>query len=261
MRRALITGASMGIGRELAIVFARNGWDLALVARSTEKLDELAQELKRAHGISVENIPMDLFDPSAPEKLFREVAVRGLQIDALVNNAGVGSFGLFAGVGMDTNTRLIELNIACLTKLTKLFLAPMLERKQGSILNVASTAAFQPGPLMAVYYASKAYVLSFSEALSNELEGSGVSVTALCPGAVKTGFQEAANMTKSKLFRHVTLDASRVARDGYRAMIKGERVIVPGVWHRFLAFSSRFAPRTLILRVVRRLQEIDKSHA
>ncbi len=259
MSRALITGASSGIGRDLAIVFAQNGWDLVLVARRAQKLDELAQELKRVHGISAESIPIDLFDPISPEKLFREVSARGLQIDALVNNAGIGSFGLFAEVGMDTHTRLIELNITCLTKLTKLFLPPMLERKKGYVLNVASTAAFQPGPLMAVYYASKAYVLSFSEAISNELEGSGVSVTTLCPGAVRTGFQEAANMTQSKLFRHVTLDGARVAREGYRAMTIGKRVIVPGLRHQFLAFSAKFVPRALILRTVRQLQEIDKA--
>ncbi len=261
MSTALITGASSGIGRELAIVFAQNGWDVVLVARSADKLQELAEELVRKHQISAETIALDLVDPAAPQKLLRETAARSLKIDALVNNAGIGSFGFFADIDPENDARLLELNVTALTKLTKLFLRPMIVRKKGYILNVASTAAFQPGPLMAVYYASKAYVLSFSEALSNELEGSGVSVTALCPGAVRTGFQDAANMTGSKLFKRVTLEASRVAREGYQAMMRGKRVVVPGVRHRLMIAGSRFAPHSLVLRIMRRLQEIDKSHA
>jgi len=261
MSTALITGASSGIGRELAMVFAQNGWDLVLVARRADKLQELSQELQQAHKISAHTIPLDLTDPAAPQKLLRETAAHSLQVDALVNNAGVGSYGFFADIDVESDVNLLEINITALTKLTKYFMRPMIVRKKGYILNVASTAAFQPGPLMAIYYASKAYVLSFSEALSNELEGSGVSVTALCPGAVRTGFQEAANMTGSKLFKHVTLEASRVAREGYEAMMRGKRVAVPGLKHRLMVLGSRFTPRAIVLRVVRRLQEIDKSHA
>ena len=255
---ALITGASSGIGRELAVVFAANGWDLVLVARSADKLQELAQQMQQAHKISAHTIPMDLADPASPQKLLRETAARGLTIDALVNNAGVGSFGFFSDIDVESDADLLEVNVTALTKLTKYFLRPMVARKKGYILNIASTAAFQPGPLMAVYYASKAFVLSFSEALSNELNGSGVSVTVLCPGAVKTGFQEAARMTKSNLFRRVTLEADRVAREGYNGMMKGKRVVVPGLRHRLMVSGSKFLPHAFILRVVRRLQEIDK---
>ncbi len=258
-RRALITGASSGIGKELAGVFAKNGWDLVLVSRNAQKLRDLAEELSRAFSISAEAFAADLSKPGEPERLFRELSSRSVHADALVNNAGIGLFGPFWKTPTEAEDELLSLNIDALTKLTRLFLGPMLDRRQGYILNVASTAAFQPGPLMAVYYASKAYVLSFSIALADELRGKGVSVTVLCPGATVTGFQERARMKGSKLFKHHAMDARRVAEEGYRGMMKKKKVTIPGVKNQIMAFSTRLAPRPLAARIARWVQEIDKS--
>src|SRR5947209_5684123 len=188
-RTALITGASSGIGRELANLFARDHYDLVLVARNSSRLAQAADELQRQFGITAKSFPLDLTAGSAPQFLFEQLAREGVTIDVLVNNAGYGRLGAFAEVSAEDSLGQIQLNITALTQLTKLFLGPMLERKSGKILNVASTAGFQPGPLMAVYYATKGYVISFSEALANELHGSGVTVTCLCPGATDTEFQ------------------------------------------------------------------------
>ena len=255
MRTALITGASSGIGLELARVFARERWDLVLVSRNLSRLDALASELSNQYGISAQPIAQDLSDPEAPSALFEEIQRRSLRIDALVNNAGIGSFGPFMQIGLERDIELLEINVMSLTKLTKLFLAPMLERREGYVLNVASTAAFQPGPLMAVYYASKAYVLSLSEALAYEVRGSGVSVSALCPGATATDFQERAQMTRSKLFRRNVMRADVVAEAGYRGMMQRKAVILPGLANKLIANSSRFAPRSVVVRIVRKVQE------
>ncbi len=254
-RFALITGASSGIGYELAHVFAKNGWNLVLVARRLDRLLALSQQLSKSFGVSVFVIEKDLTKPQASEELFRETSSKNLVIDALVNNAGVATYGMFSRTELKAETDLLEINIGALTKLSKFYLRPMLERKKGWILNVASTAAFQPGPLMAVYYASKAYVLSFSEALANELEGTGVSVTALCPGATKTEFKDAAKMGDSKLFQKQVMSAERVAQEGYRGMMRRKTIVIPGVKNTIMASSVRWAPRWLVPRVVRRLQE------
>ena len=250
----LITGASGGIGLELAKVFAREGFDLCLVARDAQKLGQIQKDLSAEHSVSVQIIAKDLASPSAAEELFDEVRKRPLSVDILVNNAGVGSFGAFAETELSTHEQLMFLNMVSLTQLTRLFLGPMIDKKYGKILNVASTAAFQPGPLMAVYYASKAYVLHLSEALSNELKGTGITVTALCPGATRTGFQERANMGGSKLFRSGVMDSKTVAEQGYRDLMRGKTISIPGLKNKLLAFSTRLTPRGLVTRVVRAIQ-------
>lgn len=250
----LITGASSGIGRELAIVCAAHGMHLVLVARSGEKLAALAEELQSRHGVSVTATPSDLAETDSPRRLFDQLSRDGVQIDCLVNNAGFGGFGLFAELETAEQVAMIQLNATALTHLTQLFLPAMLERGRGRILNVASTAAFQPGPLMAVYYATKAYVLSFSEALAEELRGTGVTVTALCPGPTSSGFQKRANMRESGLMRLGLMGAQRVAEEGYRAMMKGKVVHVPGLQNKLLAQSIRLSPRSVVRRVVKELQ-------
>jgi len=251
---ALITGASEGIGRELAKCFAGHKHHLVLVARSEEKLKRLAGEISSAHGVRVSCLAQDLSVPDGALKVRKRIEELGLAIDVLVNNAGVGTFGLFAEADMERELRMMQLNMGSLTALTKLFLPEMLKRHRGRILNVASTAAFQPGPLMAVYYASKAYVLSFSEALANELEGTGVSVSVLCPGPTWSGFQQSAGMESSKLFRRGVMSAADVAGIAYRELMRGKTTIIPGWRNKILAFSVRLGPRKLLPMIVRLMQ-------
>lgn len=256
---ALITGASSGIGRELAKLFAADGHDLVLVARRGEELQKLAEELKKRKPISIHIVPLDLGEPSAPQKLFDKLASKQLAIDVLVNNAGFGLLGKFHEADLGKMLAMIQLNATALTHLTGLFLPSMIARGSGRILNVASTAAFQPGPLMAVYYATKAYVLSFSEAIGEELRGTGVTVTSLCPGPTKTEFGETAGMQGTKLFEGPNvLSVERVARDGFRACMKGRRLVVPGLLNTLLIGGSRFLPRGLVLKLVRGFQEKRK---
>src|SRR6266568_282065 len=253
---ALITGASEGIGRELAKCFAGHKHHLILVARSEEKLKRLAGEISTAHGVCGSSIVQDLSDPDGAPNVRKRVQELSLAVDFLVNNAGVGTYGLFAETDLERELRMMQLNMVSLTALTKLFLPEMLKRRQGRILNVASTAAFQPGPLMAVYYASKAYVLSFSEALANELRGTGVNVTALCPGPTESGFQKRANMEDSKLFSgRKIMDAATVARAGYRGLMAGKTVVIPGIRNRLLVETIRFSPRSMVTQIVRNMQE------
>ena len=252
---ALVTGASGGIGAELARLFAADGHDLVLVARSGEKLAGLAEELGREHNVGARVLPADLARAEAPREIFDQLRAEGVAVGALVNNAGVGSYGPFAETGEKSELDLLQVNVVALTHLTKLFLPAMVARRRGYVLNVASTAAFQPGPLMAVYYASKAYVLHLSEALSNETEGTGVTVTALCPGPTETGFVAAAGMGESKLFDANVMSARAVAVEGYRGMLSGKTIVIPGLKNRLLASSYRFAPRGLITKVVRGIQD------
>ncbi|HEX8391651.1 MAG TPA: SDR family oxidoreductase [Longimicrobium sp.] len=259
---ALVTGASGGIGAELAERFARDGWDVILVARSREGLQRVGEALSAKYGVRHHVIPADLTDPAAPQTLFDSVAGLGLTVDALVNNAGFGLAGTFVDVGEGEPTALarelemLQVNVVALTHLSKLFLPGMVERKRGFVMNVASTAAFQPGPLMAVYYASKAYVLSFSEALSVELDGTGVTVTALCPGATRTEFQVAAGMENSRLFRGgQVMTAGEVADAGYAAMRAGKPVVITGAANRVMAFSTRLIPRRMAARVAKMAQQ------
>jgi hypothetical protein len=253
---ALITGASGGIGYELAQVFAREKHNLVLVARSADKLAALAQQLSQQYGITATVIALDLGKPTAPDELYAELQKRGIPIDILVNNAGYAGYGAFTATDIQMELGMMQLNMVTLTHLTKLFLPAMQQRGAGRVLNIASTAAFQPGPLMAVSYATKAYVLSFSEALAEELHGSGVTVTALCPGPTQTGFQERAAMQDSKLVAGGGLmTAAQVAEIGYRATMQGTRVAVPGLLNQILAFTHRFTPRSWATRIVLNMQQ------
>jgi short-subunit dehydrogenase len=249
---ALITGASSGIGLDLAHLFAEDGHDVVLVARSEDKLRALAEELVTKHGIAAHVVVADLTKAEAP----REVFERAPAVDILVNNAGFGTSGKFAETDLRAELDMIQVNIAALTHLTKLFLPPMLQRGRGRILNVASTASFQPGPLMAVYYATKAYVLSFSDAIGEELRGTGVTVTALCPGPTATGFQKTAELGTEALLKIMRpVSSMDVARAGYRALMRGKRVEVPGMKNKLGVQSIRITPRALATKVVRALQE------
>ena len=250
MSTALITGASGGIGYELAKLFARDHYDLVLVARSGPKLAQFADELRSQHGINVKTIASDLTLPNAPQALYEDVRRGGIHIDVLVNNAGYGLMGNFAELPLMDDIGMIQLNVTALTVLTKLFLQPMLERRSGRILNVASTAGFQAGPLMAVYYATKSYVILFSEGIASELEGTGVTVTCLCPGATETGFASRAGNDKTVLFKKVKpMDAATVAQDGYRGMLAGKTLVISGFRNWLVAESVRFAPRKLVTSI------------
>lgn len=250
----LITGASSGIGRELGKVFAAQGYSLVLVARRADKLHLLQEELKHEYKIDVTVLVQDLRQADAPEQIFVELRNESIEIDVLVNNAGFGSFGAFADSDLHNQLQMIQVNISALTHLTKLALVGMKARGRGKILNVASTAGFQPGPLMAVYYASKAYVLSFSEALANEERGHGITVTALCPGPTRTEFEQAANLQESKLFQSGVMDARNVAKIGYAGLMGNKSVVIPGMRNKVLASSIRFIPRNVVTAVVRNMQ-------
>ncbi len=251
---ALVTGASSGIGRELARRAAADGWTVALVARREERLAELAGELRSAFGTEVHLIPVDLAEPDGPARVESEAARLGLEVGLLVNNAGFGTWGPFADRDLEEQLDILRVNVLALAELTGRFLPSMRARGGGRVLNVASTAAFQPGPGAAVYYASKAFVLHFSEALHEELRGSGVTVTALCPGPTSTEFQERAGMTRTPVGDNpLMMSASRVAEAGYRGALRGEAVVVPGLLNRIGAWLTRFTPRFVARRAAARL--------
>ncbi len=252
---ALVTGASGGFGRELADLFAADGHELILVARGADRLRALATELEARHAVRAHPLPVDLADPVAADRIVEGVAGLGLIVDHLVNNAGFTVYGPFLETDGAAERDMIQVNVAALTALAKTFAPGMAARGAGRILNVASTAAFQPGPRMAVYYATKAYVLSLSVALSVELEGTGVSVTALCPGPSPTGFVQRAGLERSRLFNAdwFARDPRDVARAGYDAMLRGDRVVVPGAIHKLHDLAIRLVPRGLAARVVREI--------
>jgi len=256
---ALITGASGGIGYEFAKLFARDRHNLVLVARSADKLAQVAAELQ-APGVTVKTIALDLAAPPAPKFLFDQLQREETVIDILINNAGFGAFGEFAKMPEEEILGQIQLNITALTELTHLFLPPMLARRNGRIMNVASTAGFQPGPLMAVYYATKAYVISFSEAIANEVRDSGVTVTCFCPGATHTGFAKRAGNDQSRLFKQLgAMTVEKVALDGYRAVMEGRGLVISGAHNWLLAESTRITPRKLVTAVSRWLSERNES--
>lgn len=253
---AVITGASSGIGLELARLIAADGYSLVITARRLDRLRELGRELEELHGIEVLPLQADLSHPGSSEELYRELFDRGIAPVVLVNNAGFGELGRFYETDPKRISSMVQLNCATLTELTRYVLPEMVARKQGRILNLSSVAAFQPGPFMATYYATKAYVQSLSEALAEELEGTGVTVTALCPGPTASEFQQEAKMDTAKYFSKGRIPTAReVAEQGYRAMLRGKRVAVGTVSYRLLLFFSRFLPRRLIVKVVRSLQE------
>ncbi len=248
---ALVTGASGGIGEELARQMASK-YRLVLVARSQDKLEALAKDLGGA-----EVIALDLAAPDATQKLMAQLEAKKLHIEVLVNNAGFGDYGEFYAADPAKLEQMVLLNVHTLTMLTRALLPNMVANKRGKILNVASTAAFMPGPLMAVYYASKAYVLSFGEALSEELKGTGVTVTTLCPGPVKTGFQDQAAMNDSKLLQspmNPMMTTAEVSSQALVALEQGTRIIIPGLMNQILAFVPRFMPRAFVPTMVKNAQ-------
>jgi len=259
MATALITGASNGIGLELAKIHALKGDDLVLVARNKSKLDELKTELENHYKVKVYTIGKDLSAPHSAKEVYDETTQQKIQIDYLINNAGFGDFGMFVETDWNKELQMINLNITTLTQFTKLYLQDMVKRRNGKIMNVASTAAFQSGPTMAVYFATKAYVLSFSEAIDNEVRDKGVTVTALCPGATESGFQAAAAMEERNLVKGKKLPSSKeVAEYGYASMMKGKTVAIHGIMNWIMASSVGFLPRSLVVKVTRKIQDKAK---
>ncbi len=252
---ALVTGASSGIGVELARIHAERSGDLVVVARRRERLEALKAELERAHGVAVHVLAKDLAQGDAPQQIFDELQSRGVAVDILVNNAGFGHRGPFHKQPWATSEAMIKVNILALTALTRRFVPPMIERGRGRVLNVASMAGFVPGPLMAVYYASKAFVVSFSETLADELAGTGVTVTALCPGPTQTEFAERAQTVGTRLMEKM-VSAREVAEIGYDAMLRGKPVVVPGLLNKLTIHGLlRISPRRFTTRISRTLTQ------
>lgn len=248
----LITGASAGIGWELARIAAVQGNDLILIARRSERLQQLAQELKSRYSIDVIILVKDLSDQGAAVEIFDYCEREQLHVQHLVNNAGLGDLGFFSEAEVEKQRDMIQVNITALTLLTRLFLPSMISSGYGRILNIASVAAFQPGPMMAVYYATKSYVLHFSEAIANELENSGVTVTAVCPGPTDSEFKFVAHMEESGLMKNRKNPSSlEVAQFSYSAMMKGKRVAIHGLKYRIMVFMARFSPRAWTARIAR----------
>lgn len=255
MKAALITGASSGIGYELAKIVAQKGNNLLLIARTEEKLRQIKEDFEQTYSISVFVFVADLSDLNASRLLYDFTQENSIEISYLINNAGFGDFGYFHESNWERTNEMIQLNITSLTHLTRLFLPAMVKKGEGKILNIASTAAFQPGPMMAVYFSTKAYVLHFSEAVAAEVKESGVSVTTLCPGPTESNFKFAANMENGKLFKGKGIPkASDVAQYAYKAMMKGKVVAIHGWKNKFLIFSERFVPRSWVVKIVSLMQ-------
>jgi hypothetical protein len=248
----LVTGASSGIGLELVKCFAADGCRLILVARNQDALEKLAEELRSKNKIEAIVLPADLSLSETPKRIFQELSAQKVSVDILVNNAGFGAIGAFAQLPLDRQIEMIQVNITALTELTGLFLPGMIERRRGGILNVSSVAGFVPGPGMAIYYATKAFVLSFTEALATELEGMGVKVTALCPGPTPTNFGNVAGSKKVRLIRVPGTSAEKVARDGHAAFRRGRTISIPGLQNKFVIYLVRLMPRKLIRKIVRK---------
>lgn len=251
---ALITGASAGLGRDFARLFAADGHDTVLVARRKDRLDELAAELQGG-GTSATVIAEDLGDAGAPERIVTALAAQGIEIEFLVNNAGFGTTGAFAEVDLRRELEMVQVNVTALLHLTGLLLPAMVKRGSGRILNIGSTAGFQPGPGMATYYASKAFVNHFTEALAHELKGSGVSATVSCPGATATEFGDIAGNAKSILFKMGAADSQEVAREAYRAMMAGKPMVIHGLTNRLAMESLRLSPRAVVRALVANLNK------
>jgi short-subunit dehydrogenase len=255
-RWALVTGASRGIGLELSRLAAKDGYHLVLVARSGDELEAHAAEFRRRFAVEVLTLPLDLATRTAADAVAEFLASRSIIPDLLINNAGIGAYGLHREIALAAEQEVLDLNIVTLTRLTKRTLPGMLARGSGRILNVASVAAFYPGPYLAVYYASKAYVLSYSEAIAYELAGTGVTVTALCPGPTRSGFQARAALRAARIVNgsHVPMaTAESVAAAGYRAMLAGRRVVIPGVINRLAVWAARFVPRRVMTALAARV--------
>jgi uncharacterized protein len=252
-KTALVTGASGGIGKAIAEQFAKDGVNVVIVARNMAQLQQIAADWRKRYGVEVMPLAADLSVSGAAATLADQIIAAGIDIDYLVNNAGYGLYGLFAQSSLEAELAMMRINMESVTVLTKRFL-PQIHARKGKIMNVASTAAFQPGPYMAVYYATKSYVLSFTEAIASELAGSGVTVTALCPGPTRSGFQDKAAMNESALVKGKRLpDAQSVGIAGYKAMMRGKRVYIPGIMNALMAQSVRFTPRNLATEIVKRM--------
>lgn len=245
----LITGASSGIGLEFARLFAANHYNLILVARRVIQLEKIAKELSSKYSISVTILPKDLSIPSAPLEIFKELQEKSLDVDILVNNAGTQVYGKFYQTDLEQELKLLQVNLVAMTQLTKLVVASMMKRGTGKILNIGSTGSFASTPLNAIYCASKSYVLHFSEGIAEDLKGTGITVTTLCPGATRSEFAEKANILHTRLFRFMVMDARQVAKVGYRALLKGKKIAVPGFYNKLLVSSIRFTPRWLVLKL------------
>ncbi len=256
-KTALITGGASGLGYEFAVLLAKDAYHLLLVDINPEKLEETKKELEENYPTQVTTITKDMSIQNSSAELFQEI--KEIPIDVLINNAGFGLFGPFSETNWEREASMLNLHIMATTHLTKLVLKGMVERGQGKILNMSSLAAFQPGPLMSIYYASKAYILSFSEAIANELKGSGVTVTVLCPGQTKTSFQEVVSegTSENKIgFNIATPD--EVANYGYKAMMKGKSVAIPGTINKILSFLPRIFPRNIATAIVRKIQQKNR---
>lgn len=257
-KTVLITGVSGGIGKELADRFARDGHEMVLVSRNEAKLMELAESYRSTYGVVVTVIAKDIASPGVPEEIFKELHEKGIHIDYLVNNAGFGLYGKFLETDINQEANMIDVNIKALTAMTKLFLPGMVERNRGGVMNVSSMVGFFPGPLMSVYHATKSYVLSFTEALANEVSNTNVNVnvTALCPGLTSTGFVDRSGMQASNLVRSGTImEAGRVADIGYRGFMNGKTLIIPGRRNRLVAFLPRLLSRQRVTQMMRTMQD------
>ncbi len=254
---ALITGATFGIGYELAKLFASDGHNLILIARNKKRLDEISVGLSDKYKIHIITIEKDLSVPNSANDVFEQISRENIHVEYLVNNAGFGLHGNFSETDLNIELEMIQLNITSLVQLTKLFLPKMIANKSGRIMNVASTAAFQPGPFMSIYYATKAFVLSFSETLDCELKGSGVISSAFCPGPTKTDFLSRAGMESTFIIKSKIIglmSAEKAAKIGYKGFMKGKRLIIPGILNRMGVLSVKLAPRKLITSVIRILK-------
>lgn len=255
---ALITGASSGLGKEFATIHASQGNDIIIVARREEKLNLLKKEIENIYGTKVMVIAKDLTSPSAPEEIYDEVSKAGIQVEFLINNAGFGGHGKFHERAWEKDLSMINLNIIALTALTRLFLPDFVKRNSGKILNVSSTASFMPGPLQAVYFATKAYVTFFSNAVAEELHDTNITVTNLMPGATETEFAQTSGMDKTDLFQN-TVSAYSVAKDGYDGMLKGKLDVVSGLTfgQKIMMKSIPFTPKKMLLKQIRKMQEVS----
>ena len=251
-KTVLITGGASGLGFEFAKLFANDKCDLVLVGQDKEKLYIAKNDLEKTFGVSIKIISKDLSKPTSSQEIFDELKKDETKIDILVNNAGFSKYGLFKDISIEEDTSEINVNVMALTNLTKLFLPSMLEINSGKILNIASTAAFAPGPMMSVYFATKAYVLSFSEALSEELEGTQVTATVLCPGPTTTGFAKRANIQNSHLYRK-PMKAEMVALTGYKGLMINKKVVIPGFNNNLFVNLLRLAPRSVVPGVVKKI--------
>ncbi|MEX0904903.1 MAG: SDR family oxidoreductase [Balneolaceae bacterium] len=258
-KTVLITGASSGIGKALANEFANNSYNLVIVAEKARELSQAADEIKNNRSVDITEIPEDLTHEHVPQEIYDHLKKNNIQVDVLVNNAGVGQREKFHESDIEKDIKIIRLNIEATTRLTKLFVKDMVTRGDGKILNVGSVAGFQPGPLLAVYHASKAFVVSFSEAISDELEGTGVTVTALCPGPTDTHFAERADMENSRIFQDgMVMKPSKVAESGYKALMDGERIIIPGMSNKALTFTRRLIPKSMQASLNKKFYEVKE---